>query len=128
MEMINSVGRRKAAVARVYVKQGTGNIIVNGKPYLEYFPQTHIQGSVAAPLKAVEVETLYDIKVTVRGGGFKGQAEATRMGIARALVTINPEFRSALKSRKYLSRDSRVVERKKYGRPKARRGFQFSKR
>jgi small subunit ribosomal protein S9 len=128
MEMINALGRRKSAVARVYLKQGSGNITVNGKNYTEYFPQVHIQGSVNDPLKTVEVEAIYDVVVNVQGGGFKGQAEAVRMGISRALVKLNGEFRSPLKQKKYLSRDPRAVERKKYGKPKARKSFQFSKR
>jgi len=128
MEMINALGRRKASVSRVYLTQGSGNIIINGKPYKEYFTQSHIQDAVVAPLQTTEVESLYDIKVNVHGGGFKGQAEATRMAISRALVKINEEFRSPLKSKKYLTRDAREVERKKYGKPKARKSFQFSKR
>ena len=128
MEMINAIGRRKAAVARVYLMKGTGNVTVNGKAYKEYFPQEHIQGSVTAPLLTVEVEALYDVNVNVNGGGFKGQAEAIRMGIARALVKIDEEYKSPLKAKKFLTRDARVVERKKFGKPKARRSFQFSKR
>jgi small subunit ribosomal protein S9 len=128
MEIFNAVGRRKAAVARVYLRQGTGNIVVNGKPFREYFPQIHIQGAVDDALKTVEVESLYDITVNVKGGGFKGQAEAVRLGIARALCDINAEFRPALKAKKYLTRDAREVERKKYGKRKARRSTQFSKR
>ena len=128
MEMINATGRRKAAVARVYVRQGSGNVLVNGKDYKEYFPVSHIQHKIVDPLFAVEVQTLYDIKVNVKGGGVKGQAEAVRLGIARALVEINAEFRPTLKARKYLTRDPRSVERKKYGKPKARKSFQFSKR
>ncbi|MEZ4920930.1 MAG: 30S ribosomal protein S9 [Saprospiraceae bacterium] len=128
MEIINAVGRRKEAVARVYLKQGEGKITVNGKDFREYFPQVHIQHNVTDPFATVGVENLYDLKVNVRGGGFKGQAEAVRMGISRALVKINEEFKKPLKDKKYLSRDSRAVERKKYGQPKARKNFQFSKR
>jgi small subunit ribosomal protein S9 len=128
MEMINATGRRKTAVARVYVRQGSGNILVNGRDYKEYFPVIHVQGKVADPLLTVEVQNLYDIKVNVKGGGIKGQAEAVRLGIARALVRINAEFRAPLKAKKYLTRDPRAVERKKYGKPKARKSFQFSKR
>ena len=128
MEMINAVGRRKAAVARVYLMKGTGNITVNGKPYKEYFPQEHIQGSVSDPLTTVQVEALYDVNVNVDGGGIKGQAEAIRMGLSRALVKVDEEFRSPLKARHFLTRDARVVERKKFGKPKARKSFQFSKR
>ncbi len=128
MEQINALGRRKASVSRVYLTQGSGAITVNGKDYKEYFTQAHVQNAVVAPLKTTEVESLYDIKVNVKGGGFKGQAEATRMAISRALVKINEEFRSPLKAKKYLTRDAREVERKKYGKPKARKSFQFSKR
>jgi len=128
MEMINATGRRKTAVARVYVRKGSGAILVNGADYKKYFPVLHVQGEVVDPLQTVAVENLYDIKVNVKGGGVKGQAEAVRLGIARALVKINGEFRSPLKAKKYLTRDPRAVERKKYGRPKARKRFQFSKR
>ena len=128
MEMINAIGRRKASVARVYLTQGSGKITVNGKDFVEYFPQTHIQHNITDPFKTVEVETLYDVKVNVTGGGFKGQAQAVRMAISRALVKLNEDFRSPLKSQKFLTRDARVVERKKYGKPKARKSFQFSKR
>jgi len=128
MEMINAIGRRKASVARVYLTKGDGNIKINGKDYKEYFPQIHIQATITDPFRTVEAENIYDLNVNVNGGGFKGQAEAVRMGIARALVKLNEEFRGPLKSNKYLRRDSRVVERKKYGKPKARKSFQFSKR
>ena len=128
MEQIQATGRRKSAISRVYLKRGNGNISVNGKAYQEYFRVNHIQGKIIEPLKEVGVENLYDIKVNVKGGGTKGQAEAIRLGIARALVQLNEDFRSALKTKKLLTRDPRQVERKKYGRPKARRGFQFSKR
>ena len=128
MEIINGLGRRKAAVARVYLKQGSGNVVVNGKDYKEYFPVEHVQGKILEPLALVDVLSIYDLKVNVRGGGIKGQAEAVRLGIARALCKINEEFREPLKAAKLLSRDSRVVERKKYGKPKARKSFQFSKR
>jgi small subunit ribosomal protein S9 len=128
MEMINAMGRRKAAVARVYVRQGSGNITINGKELKEYFPVVHIQNKVLAPLQEVEVSNIYDLKINVNGGGIKGQAEAIRLGISRALVEINGEFRTALKAKKYLKRDPRAVERKKYGKPKARKSFQFSKR
>ncbi|MEQ8702585.1 MAG: 30S ribosomal protein S9 [Phaeodactylibacter sp.] len=128
MEMINAIGRRKASVARVYLKKGEGKIVVNGKDYKEYFPQNHIQYNLTDPFQTVEVENIYDLKINVNGGGYKGQAEAIRMGIARALVKLNEDFRKPLKDKKYLTRDSRVVERKKYGKPKARKSFQFSKR
>ncbi|KGE89015.1 30S ribosomal protein S9 [Phaeodactylibacter xiamenensis] len=128
MEMINAIGRRKASVARVYLKKGEGKIVINGKDYKEYFPQNHIQYNLTDPFQTVEVENIYDLKINVNGGGYKGQAEAIRMGIARALVKLNEDFRKPLKDKKYLTRDSRVVERKKYGKPKARKSFQFSKR
>ena len=127
--MINKIGRRKASVARLYMKKGEGNITVNGKDYREYFPQQHIQGKITAPFNTLELEhTVYDIKVTVRGGGFKGQADAIRMALSRALVELNADFRKPLKDEKFLMRDARAVERKKYGKPKARKSFQFSKR
>lgn len=128
MDMINAIGRRKASIARVYLTKGDGKIIVNGKDFREYFPVKHIQTTVLAPFNTVEIENIYDLKVNVRGGGFKGQAEATRMAISRALIKLNEDFRKPLKERKFLTRDSRVVERKKYGKPKARKSFQFSKR
>lgn len=128
MEKINAVGRRKASVARVYLTKGTGKITVNGKEYKEYFPQTHIQGKLVEAIDTAGVSGLYDFTVNVNGGGIKGQAEAIRMGMARTLVKLNEEFRSPLKAKKYLTRDARVVERKKFGKPKARKSFQFSKR
>ncbi len=129
MEMINAIGRRKASVARVYLTKGEGNIRINNRELKDYFPQVHIRSNVTAPFDEVEIEkNIYDLKVNVSGGGFKGQSEAIRMGIARALVKLNEEFRKPLKDKKYLSRDARVVERKKYGKPKARKSFQFSKR
>ena len=128
MEMINAIGRRKASVARVYVKQGSGVITVNGKEYREYFPQMHIQQSIVAPFQVAEIDNIYDVNVNVVGGGFKGQAEAVRMGISRALLQLNEDFRGPLKAARFLTRDARVVERKKYGKPKARKSFQFSKR
>jgi small subunit ribosomal protein S9 len=129
MEMINAIGRRKAAVARVYLTQGKGNIMVNNRDYTVYFPQEFIQLKLTQPFRTVEVDhKIYDLKVIVNGGGYKGQAEAIRLGISRALVKLNEDFRSPLKTEKLLTRDSRVVERKKYGKPKARKSFQFSKR
>ena len=128
MDTINAIGRRKASVARVYLRDGSGAIKINGKELAEYFPQKHIAYKVSQPLQTVEVANLYDLTVNVKGGGFKGQAEAIRMGIARALVKVNEDYRSPLKTEKFLTRDSRVVERKKYGKPKARKSFQFSKR
>ena len=129
MEMINAIGRRKRSIARVYLTKGTGKITVNGKDYKDYFPQSHIQPNVDAPFRTVELESnLYDVKVNVAGGGFKGQSEAVRMAISRALVKLNEDFRGPLKRQKFLTRDARIVERKKYGKPKARKSFQFSKR
>ena len=127
-EVTNKVGRRKEAVARVYIKAGSGEFIVNGKNYKEYFTVPQFQKVVVQALETLGTVNSYDIKVNVCGGGFKGQAEAIRMGIARALVEINPEDRVTLKKEGFLKRDSRVVERKKPGRPGARKRFQFSKR
>jgi|APCry1669189034_1035192.scaffolds.fasta_scaffold80343_2 small subunit ribosomal protein S9 len=127
-EQINATGRRKSSVARVYLKKGEGKIVVNGKDYKEYFPQNHVQISVVAPFEIIEAMNIYDVKVNVAGGGYKGQAEAVRMGISRCLVQLNEDFRKPLKDQKFLTRDSREVERKKYGKPKARKSFQFSKR
>jgi small subunit ribosomal protein S9 len=128
METINAIGRRKASVARVYVSNGTGKIKVNGKEYKEYFPQPHINAHVVAPLQELNLVNQYDIKINVTGGGFRGQSEAIRLAIARAMAKINADYRSPLKIKKYLTRDARVVERKKFGKPKARKSFQFSKR
>ena len=128
MEMINAVGRRKSSVARVYLTKGSGKIQINGRPIQDYFTQKHIQATVEEPLKTVQVASEYDLSVNVVGGGFKGQAEAIRLGISRALVELNADFRSPLKAKKFLTRDARIVERKKYGKPKARKSFQFSKR
>ncbi len=128
MEMINAIGRRKAAVARIYLTKGAGNIRINGRDYKEYFPQLHIQNKISAPFEEVQVENIYDLNVIVNGGGYKGQAEAIRMAISRALVKLNEDFRKPLKVQKFLTRDAREVERKKYGKPKARKSFQFSKR
>ena len=124
----NAVGRRKEAVARVYLSKGTGNITVNEKEYKAYFPIMYLQNQVDLPLKTVDVQTSFDIVVNVQGGGPKGQAEAIKMGIARVLCEVNPEYRPALKKEGLMTRDSRMVERKKFGKAKARRSFQFSKR
>jgi len=110
------------------MKAGSGNIVVNGKDYKDYFPQQNIQFNLEDPLATVEASSTYDIKVNVSGGGFKGQAEAIRLAISKALVIVNEDNKGPLKVKKYLTRDSRVVERKKYGKPKARKSFQFSKR
>jgi small subunit ribosomal protein S9 len=128
MEMINAIGRRKSSVARVFLKKGKGNLQVNGKTLEEYFPSQQIINKVIEPLTTVDVLKEFDFHINVNGGGYKGQAEAIRLGVARALVKVNEDFKSPLKSKKMLTRDSRVVERKKYGKPKARKSFQFSKR
>ncbi|MBP6184006.1 MAG: 30S ribosomal protein S9 [Saprospiraceae bacterium] len=129
MDFINAVGRRKASVARVYLRKGTGKVEINGKALAEYFPMPHIRSKVMDPLQTVGLETAeYDLIVNVLGGGFKGQAEAVRMGVSRVLVKLNEDFRKSLKERKFLTRDAREVERKKFGKPKARKSFQFSKR
>lgn len=128
MEQINALGRRKASVARVYLKNGNGSIVINGKDLKDYFPMMNIQSKVKEPLNLVEGGGSYDISVNVKGGGFKGQAEAIRLGIARALVKVSEDNKSPLKANKLLTRDARVVERKKFGKPKARKSFQFSKR
>ena len=128
MDRINAIGRRKTAVSRIYLSAGTGNILVNGKEYKQYFPSEVLQIILNQPFATVSGTGSYDVKVNVRGGGTTGQAEATRMAISRALVELNAEFRPALKKEGFLTRDSRMVERKKYGRAKARRRFQFSKR
>ena len=128
MEVINTLGRRKTAVARLYMKPGTGEIKVNNRDYKEYFCVPTLQYKVEQPLRIADVLGQYDIKANLDGGGVTGQAEALRMAIAKALVEINPELRSAMKSQGFLRRDPRMVERKKPGQPKARKRFQFSKR
>ena len=128
MESVNAVGRRKAAVARVIVKEGNGQITINQRPLDVYFPSSILQYIVKQPLLTLESTEKYDIHVNLDGGGYKGQAEALRLAIARALVKINPEDKHALRVEGFMTRDPRVVERKKPGRPKARKRFQFSKR
>lgn len=128
MEVINALGRRKAAVARVYVKEGSGKITINKKDINDFFPNPLLQYVVRQPLAKLQVEDRYDINVNVDGGGYTGQSEAIRLGIARALVKINPEDKPALRAEGFMTRDPRVVERKKPGQPKARKRFQFSKR
>jgi small subunit ribosomal protein S9 len=123
-----ATGRRKAAIARVYLKSGKGNITVNGKDYKEYFPVSHLIDKIDLAFKATELEGKYDVKVNTIGGGIKGQAEAIVLGISRALVKENEELKPALKEKGLLTRDPRVVERKKYGKKKARKNTQFSKR
>ena len=128
MEVINALGRRKSAVARVYVSEGAGKITINGRDIETYFPSSILRYIVLQPLNKLEAAEKYDIKVNLVGGGFKGQAEALRLAIARALVIINPEDKVALKAEGFMTRDAREVERKKPGQPKARKHFQFSKR
>lgn len=128
MTVINAIGRRKAAVARVYVSEGTGKITINKRDLANYFPSTILQFVVKQPLTTVGVAEKYDINVNLDGGGYKGQAEALRLAIARALVKINADDKSALRKEGFMTRDPRVVERKKPGQPKARKRFQFSKR
>ncbi len=122
------VGRRKTSVARVILRNGNGKITVNGKEFEHAFPELLSREDILGPLKVTETAGQYDIIANVNGGGVTGQAQAIRLGIARALVGINPDFRPALKTEGYLTRDPRMVERKKYGHPKARKRFQFSKR
>ena len=128
MEFINAIGRRKAAVARVYVAAGSGKITINKRDIAAYFPSSILQYIVRQPLATLDAVETYAIKISLKGGGFKGQSEAARLAIARALVKINEEDKPALRAEGFLTRDSRVVERKKPGRPKARKRFQFSKR
>lgn len=128
MEQINAIGRRKTAVARVFVSEGKGNITVNNRPVDEYFTTKHHYNMVMQPFETIETASNFDYKVNLAGGGTKGQAEALRMAISRALIKIDPESRPALKQNGFLTRDSRKVERKKPGQPKARKQFQFSKR
>lgn len=124
----NKTGRRKEAIARVYLSKGTGEILINGKDYKDYFPIIYLQNQVLLPLKSIEGIDGYDIKVNVKGGGIKGQAEAIKLGIARALVDYNEELKPTLKQDGLMTRDSRMVERKKFGKRGARRSKQFSKR
>ena len=128
MAVVNALGRRKSAVARVYVTEGTGKITINKKDLTEYFPSSILQFVVKQPLALLDVAEKYDIKVNLFGGGFTGQSQALRLAIARALVKINAEDKKALRAEGFMTRDSREVERKKPGQPKARRRFQFSKR
>lgn len=128
MEVTNTIGRRKTSIARVYVKPGKGTIVVNDRELKDYFQSEIHQTLVKQPLTITNQAASFDVSISVEGGGIKGQAEAVRLGIARALVKINSENRPALKKEGFLTRDSRMVERKKPGRRKARRRFQFSKR
>jgi small subunit ribosomal protein S9 len=128
MEVVNTIGRRKTSVARIYLTPGKGDITVNKRDYKEYFPSEILQTIINQPFATVQVLGSYDVKVNVAGGGTTGQAEAVRMAIARALCEVSAEYRPPLKKEGFLTRDPRMVERKKYGRRKARKRFQFSKR
>ena len=128
MQVINATGRRKSAVARVYLLEGKGNITINGKDIKDYFPSVLMQYVVKQPLDVLNLIGNYDVKANLDGGGVKGQAEALRLGIARALVEVNAEHKPTLKANGFMTRDPREVERKKPGQPKARKKFQFSKR
>jgi len=128
MEVTNTLGRRKTSVARIYMNNGTGNVTVNGRDFKEYFPTMPLQYRIRQPFMLTETEGKYDVKVVVKGGGITGQIEAVRLAISRALVEIDEEMKKPLKAEGLLTRDPRMVERKKYGQPKARKKFQFSKR
>ena len=128
MEKVNAIGRRKAAVARVYLTEGTGKITIDRRPIDVYFPSSILRYVVLQPLNLLGVADKYDIMSHLDGGGYKGQAEAMRLAISRALVKINPEDKPALRAEGFMTRDPRAVERKKPGQPKARKRFQFSKR
>ncbi len=128
MEVINALGRRKAALACVFVREGSGKIVINKREFENYFPSSILQYVVKQPLTTLDVLEKYDITINLDGGGYKGQSEAARLGIARALVKINPDDKSALRAEGFMTRDPRVVERKKPGQPGARKKFQFSKR
>lgn len=128
METVNAVGRRKAAVARVILTEGNGTITIDRRPLEVYFPSSILQFIVKQPLSVLDVAEKYDINVHLDGGGYKGQAEALRLAIARALVKVNPDDKATLRAHGFMTRDPRAVERKKPGQPKARKRFQFSKR
>jgi small subunit ribosomal protein S9 len=128
MEVINTLGRRKTSVARVYLSKGKGNVTVNKRDYTEFFPVAVLQSKIMQPFNITETAGQYDVKVNVAGGGINGQVEAIRLGISRALVELNEEFKPLLKEEGLMTRDPRMVERKKPGQPKARKKFQFSKR
>ncbi len=128
MDTIHTIGRRKTSVARIYMKEGSGQITVNGRGFEDYFPVLTHRIDILKPFQVTDTMGKYDVKVNVKGGGLTGQAGAIRLAIARALLEVDPEFRAQLKPAKLLTRDPRMVERKKYGRPKARKKFQFSKR
>jgi len=128
MEIINTLGRRKTSVARIYLKKGTGKVTVNKKDFKEFFPVAMLQFKVLQPFALTETNDQYDVTVNVQGGGINGQAEAIRLGISRALVKVSEDLKPALKAEGLMTRDPRMVERKKPGQPKARKKFQFSKR
>lgn len=128
MKALNATGRRKSAIARVYLNEGKGNITINGRDIKDYFPSEILQYVVKQPLDVLNLVGSYDVKANLDGGGVKGQAEALRLGIARALVEVNPEYKTTLRANGFMTRDPREVERKKPGQPKARKRFQFSKR
>ncbi len=128
METIHTVGRRKTSVARLFMKEGTGQITINGRSFEDYFPLESHRVDILKPFSVTDTMGKFDLKVNVTGGGVSGQAGAIRLAIARALLEVDPEYRAQLKPEKLLTRDPRMVERKKYGRPKARKKFQFSKR
>lgn len=128
MEVVNTLGRRKTAVARIFISEGKGNITINKREMKEYFPNLTLQYIVMQPLQLMGLTEKFDIKVNLDGGGIKGQAEALRLAISRALVEMNPESKTELKRAGFMTRDPREVERKKSGQPKARKRFQFSKR
>ena len=128
IEQYQATGRRKTSVARVYLRPGTGQWVVNGRTLEDYLPRHVLRQSAARPLALTETEGQYDVKVTVNGGGLRGQADAIRLGVARALLKVNEDFRPRLRTESLLTRDPREVERKKPGRPGARKRFQFSKR
>lgn len=128
MEVINTIGRRKTSIARIYLKDGNGTITVNKRDYKDYFLTPQLQYKVMQPFEITGTQGKYDIKVNLLGGGYSGQAEALRLAISKALIEIEPEFRSSLKQKGLLRRDPRMVERKKPGQKKARKKFQFSKR
>ena len=128
MEVIHKIGRRKTSVARVYMSEGKGNIMVNKKSYSDFFDTAILQYKIQQPFSLTETKNKFDLSVTVKGGGVNGQAEAIRLAISRALVEFNEEFKPVLKSEGLMTRDPRMVERKKFGQKKARKKFQFSKR
>jgi len=128
MDVINTIGRRKKSIARIYLTKGKGNVIVNGKDYKEYFPTIALQYRINQPFTLTDNVEQYDVKVNVSGGGITGQAEAIRLAVSRAFVQIDADLKPALKAEGLMTRDPRMVERKKPGQPKARKKFQFSKR